>query len=339
MLTLAQVQNSPVANIAGVAPTSQQFIDYVNQAVKILMDKGEWFGTVKAMVGTTYKGCMIWPSGVTSVYAVNSGGRHVPAANYWYEFVEWNGQHHHDFENVVRPLGGRRPNSVIRFSGTVPVFNNATMANPFQVQATVGLSSDYGKTITIYGQDSNGVEVYSLRPDGSTQRGFLMTLGGLSVTSMAFSNIDAVIKDLTTAPVSLWVYSPSAPQQIPVAVYQGWETSPQYLFSDLRGGGNHCFNGQPVPHCIEALVSISPTPVAQPSDLIQLDCLDAIKMMVQSIRAREGNDGGDADALELTAVRRLNAELQKRFPYQLTPINLRAFGSSHARHYGIGRII
>ena len=37
--------------------------------------------------------------------------------------------------------------------------------------------------------------------------------------------------------------------------------------------------------------------------------------------------------------RGLNAELQKRFPYQLTPINLRAFGSSHARHYGIGRII
>lgn len=338
MLTLSQVQNSTVANIAGVGPTSQQFIDYVNEAVKILIDKGEWFGTVKAMVGTTYRGCMIWPSGVTAVYAMNSRGRHVNVSNYWYEFVEWNGQHGHDFENVVRPLNGRRPESIVRFSGTVPVFNNPTAAAPFQIQATAGLASDYGKTVTIYGQDSNGVEVFSLRNDGTTQRGYLMTLGGLSVTSMAFSNVTAVAKDITTAPVTLWVYSPSTPMQTPVAIYQGWETSPAYLCSDLRGGGNYCFNGQPIPHCIEALVSLSATPVAQPSDLIPIDNLDAIKMMVQSVRAREGNDTGDADQLELTAVRRLNAELQKRFPYQLTPINIRAFGTAVPRRAGIGRI-
>ncbi len=328
VLSLAQIKNSSVANVAGVNINDPQFIAYVNEAVRQLVNLGEWWGTVKAMVGTSYRGCMVWPAGVDSVLATNINCRPATVANYWYEFFPLEtvldgtfagygyGGGFSDFVSQF-PMSQRAPKSVVRFSGTTPVFNQPSTSDPFAVQVTADNAVDYGKTVTIYGKDTNGLEIVTLRPDGSTQRGYVLTLSSLSpYTTVTFSEISAVIKDTTVANVRLWVYAPAAPFGTPVAVYSGSETNPQYLFSELTRTLGFVNSANPCLQRVEALVKLSPMPVAQDSDLVIIDNIDAIKSMVQSIRAREAGNDDDSNKFELNAVRRLNAELRSRFPNQ-----------------------
>ena len=307
MLTLGQVKNSEVADVSGVNAQDPQFARYVNQAVRQLAELGDWWGTVEALVGLSYRGNMVWPSGVESVLAINAGHRNVRVANHWYEFIPFAGSmaelfHSHRLHN--------RRESVVRFSGTISVFNPPTPANPFSVQVTADNVVDYGNTVTIYGQDSNGLEVVTTRADGSTQRGVQLTLAAATTfTTQIFSSISAVVKDTTVGIVRLWVYSATSPLAVPVAAYLGQETSPAYLFSTLSAshGIGHLFP-------IEALVKLTPLDATQDADPILIKNISAIKSMVQSIRTRESGDDESADKQEQTAIRRLNMQLNSRFP-------------------------
>jgi len=334
MLTFGQIKSSAVKDVAGVSVSSPQFVEYVNQAVRQLCRLGEWWGTVKAMVGTSYNGCMVWPVGVDSVLATNVNCRPATVANYWYEFLPietcFNGRMSDGIRDFVStfPNYPECPKPVVRFSGTMPVFYYpATILNPFAVQVTCDNAADYGKTITIYGKDTSGIEVVALRPDGTTQRGYVLTLAATSPsTTTVFSEISAVVKDQTVANVRLWVYDPTAPFGTPVAIYSANETNPEYLFSELARVPYRSHGTALCKQHIEALVKLAWMPVAQDSDLILLDNIDAIKSMVQSIRYRESGDDDNANKMEMNAVRRLNAELRSRFPNQQVVIRCNPIG-------------
>lgn len=318
MLTLAQIKNSSVASVAGCDVNSAQFIQYVNDAVRMLCNMGEWFGTVKAMRGMALNGTIVWPEGVDSVLAFNDQCRPATVANYWYEFfpVNENPGFYQFFDGYLNNgldsrFGLGMPKSVLRFSGTSPVYIQPSIQNPFAVQVTADSPADYGKTVTIYGIDTNAQEVVSKRSDGSTQRGIVLTLGpGIVFNPTVFQSIPNVVKDLTTGNVRLWIYTPTIQQPQQIAVYSGSQTNPQFLSSHFRSPRLNCVQS------VEALVKLSPMPVSQDSDLVVIDNIDAIKTMVQSIRFGESGDKTTGNEYEVDAVRRLNAELRTRFPNQ-----------------------
>ena len=73
-LTLNDAQNDRgLAKAAGVAPTSADFIDYLNRAQRILLRRGDWFET-DWIISLCVSGTVIaWPRFVGSIRGVRFG--------------------------------------------------------------------------------------------------------------------------------------------------------------------------------------------------------------------------------------------------------------------------
>ena len=319
MLTLKQIKNSSVANIASADVNSVQFSNYVSEAVSRLCDLGDWVGSTATMVSQVYidtqNGVMVWPYFVDAVLAVKENRRLAPPKNYWYEFVPTGGEWARTVTGLMNNYHSNCWPRVVRFSGTTPVLLQPSPANPFAIQATAENAADNGKTVTIYGVDTNGNEVYTTQ-DGVIQRGVTVTLVTNPITKddaggvINFISISHVSKDQTGAEVNLWVYSLTSPYATLVANYAANETSPQYLFSQISGVL------QPSWKFIEALVKIKPLPVVNDNDLIPLDNIEAIKSMIQSIKRAEAGDVDGANKFEVEAVRRLIMALNTKYPLE-----------------------
>jgi hypothetical protein len=329
MLTLGQVKTSSVASIAGVNVSDPQFTLYVNDAVRQLMDLGNggsrgWWGTVQAIKGTAYDGCFVWPSNVITVLGIATQKGVIPIKNTWYDFTSL-GDEHNEWARCWKD----RP--AITFSGETYIFKSIA-ESPTSLMAICDTSADYNKTITIYGIDNNGKEVFTQRSDNSIQRGAVCTLGTTisRVTSVQFSYVTGVQKDQTVGPVRLYAYAANTGIGDLLAIYNGGETNPRFLYSKLA---NPCIS-MPV----SALVKIGFSAVSQDSDIIPLDNVDAIKSMVQSIRSREAGDVEVANAQEKDAMRRLVAQVNSRFPLEQMVVRFQPFGSDDLSRQTVGMI-
>lgn len=321
MITFGQVKNSSVASVAGVNVQDPQFAQYVNDAVRQLMDLGYggargWWGTVQALTGVAYDGCFVWPANVITVLGIRDCHGVVPIKNEWYSFTNPD-ERHQDF---ARRWDGR---NTVEFAGQTCLFNSIA-SSPTAIRALSESSQDNGKAVTIYGLDANGNEVYSLQPDSSTggqsiQRGYMLVLGSfpLNTTPSAMSYVTDVLKPITISRVRLYASGPGIGRLL--AIYNGCDENPKFLYSHTR---SRCI--QP----ITALVKLGFTGVAQDADIIPLDNIDAIKSQVQAIRCREGRDPATSVAFEKDALRRLIAQVNSRFPLEQFVVRFKPFGSN-----------
>jgi hypothetical protein len=317
MLTFSQVQNSSVANVAGVNVADPQFLTYVNDAVRMLVELGNgdargWWGTVQLIRGTAYDGCMVWPANVSAVLAVRHGHREAPVKNFWHSFTgeSWKAEHwgcrwgHHE--------------SVMEFDGQTCLFYPIEKS-PTQIAAMAQSPADSNvASITLYGLDANGNEVFD--PTLGT-RGITLTPGssGNYFTATALSQVTDIGKAATNGPIQLYAYSPTTGIGNLLATYQGGDVNPKFMYSRIRNRGN-------CPVSISALLKLGFKEVYQPNDIVPLDNVDAIKSMVQSIRARESNNDGLAQAQERDALRRLVAQVNTHFPKEQFVCSFSPFG-------------
>lgn len=337
MLTVNQAQNSAIANVAGVDPTSPQFYAYLNEAGQTMMALGDWWATVVQMVGLIAGGGITWPYPVDTVLALTRGrGRLTGVTNFWYSFTEPDGQFQKYFSDPDwfgswGPNGGFRGRSVCEFSGTQCLFAGPTPANPFALQITCDSPQDYGLTITIYGYDVNGIEVTSLRPDNTIQKGILLTLSGSPPnTGTVLSVVTGIAKDVTTGQVRAWSYVAGQPIGNVVGIFGGGQTSPEYQFSRIGGCDPCCV------YHVDALVKLAYYDVGQPGDILPISNPVAYKSMIQAIRAREAGNDEKGDEYEKTAIRRLNMELNNKFPLDqmvIQNLTFNAGGHPHRRLY------
>ena len=328
MLTLGQVKKSSVASIAGVNVDDAQFTLYVNDAVRQLMDLGNggsrgWWGTVQAIKGVAYDGCFVWPANVVAVLGISTSKGVMPIRNIWYDFTSL-GDEHTEWARCWKD----KP--AITFSGETCLFKSIA-ENPTQIIAITDNSQDNGKTITIYGIDNLGKEVFTQLPNLSWVRGSLVNVGSSgNITQTTFSYVTGIQKDLTAGAVRLYAYSPVTGIGDLLAIYNGGETNPKFLYSKIV---SPCIT---MP--ISALVKIGFYSVSQDSDIIPLDNIDAIKSMVQSIRSREGGDVELANAQEKDAMRRLVAQVNSRFPLEQMVVRFQPFGSDDISRQTVGMI-
>lgn len=220
----------------------------------------------------------------------------------------------------------------------VPVFKNVPCGQNFYIRAYPMTAKDVGKTLTIFGTDYNGQPIRILR-GGVWQDGVIITLALPFVsTPMLIRHIDHVLKDETQMPVNLFQYDPVNNVLLNCATYAPTETAPAYRKTELRGFRGRRGNCDGASQ-IEALVKLEFIPVKYGTDLILIDNLDALKLMIQSIRNSEAGDEAGANRYEADAIHELNLELRDRFPLDQIPININAFGSALPAYHGVGRII
>jgi hypothetical protein len=312
--TLGNIQNSRVVQVANAAPTSPEFISLVNEAVDSLMRRGNFWGTTQPMQGCVYDGCVVWPRYVASVLAINNRCRHTTVANHWFEFMNWSREWHYGLYEDYRRRGRV---AVSVNDGTLPVFNPIPCGQPRGVRFYIDNQNDAGKTIVIYGRDANNQVLTGARPDGTTQDGWVITLGITPVQTLPLNTIFRVVKDPTLGRVRGYQVDSNG-VLYDMALYDPAETSPDYVRT--RVPTNPRFP------MITALVKLAFIPVQYPDDLVPIENIEAIANMVYSIKKKEQGDLQEALALDKLAIRSLNYEMRTRYPDEQFQLRFSPFG-------------
>jgi len=340
-ITFGEAKTSRLLEIASACPDTDQFRSLLNDGTRELMRRGHWFATVRKMRGCVYNSCITWPRQVGTVLALNTCAQHVPVFNNWAAFSPMDGS---DYECAMLC----RSQSMLINDGETPVFNQIECAEGMYIRAYISQPSDVGRSITIYGVDSNGQTVRSERDDGTFQDGVVLTLASPYVsTQKQFRRVTRVLKDPTDGPVRLYQYDSTNNVLKDMAYYEAGETSPSYRHTVLNASRYRMFGGGAAAACacsgglrqISALIKLQFIPVRYDDDAIQIENIDALKLAMQAIKLGEGYSLAQREAAMMLAVRELNLELADRFPLDQIPTNVNPFGTALPRRAGIGRVI
>jgi hypothetical protein len=356
MLTLGEVRNSSrVRRIAGSCSGTSDFTDAVNDATRMLANRGNWWGTVKRICACVY--CpdqIVWPRQVSEVLAIKRCNRTLPLLNHWAEFSDLDS---HDLLSYWGGVGWEwsfGPSSILggaHHSGVqgnlVSIFNPISSAdgvNGVYLRFYPTAQNDVGKTITVFGVDSNGEELRSDRPDGTVQDGIVTTLTLPFATMPASSrnvntvrHVTRVVKDATDGPLYAYQYRATDNVLLDLARYEASETNPQYQTTRL--GGNHLGASGSCPAMVTALVKLRHIDAVYDNDPLAIDNLDAIALMIQAIKNSDAFDPQQSAAMEARAIHEMNLELNTHLPLNQIPVAFSAFGTALPRRAGIGRFV
>jgi hypothetical protein len=328
--TFGDIKRSRVIQIASASPDGKEFKSLVNSATRQIMNRGNFWGTVQPIQGCVYGGCVTWPASVATILAMDVCHHHTQPANRWYSFMPWDGTCSSWAMNYRNSHRHNLGLGVTVSDGTMPVFNPIPCGEDRFVQFSIDNRMDSGKTIRIYGVDGGGQVLCGKRPDGTFQEGILLTLNVVPVASpIKIRRIDRVVKDVTVGRVrgyqiditgALW----------DMAVYEPWETSPDYVRTRLPH--TRCCTS------VTALVKLAFIPVTYDDDLVLIDNVDALRDMVMSIKAKESGNIVESRAMEQSAFRELNYELRNRMPDEQFVLTFRPFGNDSLQSQGVGMI-
>jgi len=336
MLTLGEAKQSRLKRIAGVCPDSDEFIQILNDATRMLLNRGNWWGSVRRMTGCIYNNCIVFPRQAGTILALNKCGHSIPPKNFWYGFSAVLPE---DVLNHGRNGGcGDRcwGDIAMRDDGTTSVFNQIPCLNDRFVRFYCMQPTDEGKTITLFGIDSNGQTIRSERTDGTFQDGVVLTLAIPYVqTDFLVRRVDRIIKDETDGPVHAYQFDGGTLYDL--AHYDAAETLPEYRQAKIMDGcgvsRSGCCQAQ-----VTALVKLAFVPVQFNDDLVLIDNLDALAMMMQAIKQSDAFNSDEAEKLVLRAVKESNLELRNRLPIDATVVNFSPYGTATLRRQLIGRM-
>ena len=308
MLTLADAQSSTLKNIAGVVPTSQDFLDYLNESTRILMRRGDWVGTVRPIQIAVMRGLITFPRYVGSVRKMAGIGGSVTVTSQWYEFLEPSHHREYHWETPNMLIGPVR----------VPVYANI-MGSGRTLRAYCENANDAGQSVTITCLDGNGLK----------QTLNLVLANPYVESPYLVAKIIKVIKPVTYGRVGLYGYNTCTQTLEDVAQYDAGETEPEFMQYELKRHGisNYCELT-----AVAALVKLKFVPVVTSTDLVLIDNLDALKLMMQSCRFADAGDRDSARKYETDAIRELNLQLGDENPDYQTPVSVEPFNG-----IGIGR--
>lgn len=322
MLTFEELKASTAADIAGTCPDSAQFAARVNEATRRLMRRGDWSGTVVPIHVCSRAGCVVWPRYVGAVRKINVCKYPVPIKNVWYDFLE-----HRDRNAWGAWCGGEA-----RMIGATEAatFSDIYGEGRF-VRAYCTARADLGKGIQLFGEDNHGQPLRTKNSDGSYSEGITIIFAApFASTSIYVRRIDRVIKDVTTGDVRLYGYNPTTDVLEDIALYSPTETVPSYARYQLHaqtwptttapGAGSCCPSMS-----VLALVKLKFIKVQVDSDLVLIDNIDALKLMVQSLRFEENGDRESARGFETDAIRELNLQLRDDSPEDQMPVEVDPF--------------
>jgi hypothetical protein len=333
MLTLGAARNAPrLKRISGVCSTSQEFADILGDVVETLLERGSWWNTIRVLRGCIYNQCITWPRQVGTVLAFDRCGRSSPPKNLWYDFDAVLPEHVQHFNRFNTFTCAHDLALVDR--GTSPVFNQIPCLLPRFLRFYITQPTDVGKTITIFGK-SGGIEVLTTRSDGTIQPGLVVTLALPFVqTTIAFDNVDRVIKDVTDGPI--YGYQFDGINQFALATYAPGETLPDYRTSRIESSGCGGTNCNVWPTQISAFVKIQFVRPAYDDDEVQIDCLEALALGFQSLKLGDSYSSEGAEGMMARAVHVLNLQIRNKLGNDTIPVRFAPFGTARLERRRIG---
>lgn len=307
------------------------------------MNRGNFWGTVQLMRFCIYNECLVWPRQVGTVLGLHTCRHEINVWNNWYQFSHMGGMDDITgcgFKIIGDGLDCCRGDLNMVNQGTTPVYFQVPCGNQMYVRWYPAVRADIGKTMTIFGIDSNGQVVRTKNASGIWQEGVTIT-GTLPFisTPMQFREVTRVTRDKTSGPGRLFYYDSTQDVLRDCAVYDPTDVNPDFRFTKIpgliRSNCVTCANGA---RQVSALVKLQFIPVENDNDLVLISNLDAIANMIQAIRKSDGGGSQDAEGDVSRAVHEMNLELRNKFPNNQTPISLRPAGSVGARRARIGMI-
>ena len=339
LLTFEAVKAGDIPDVSGVCADSDQFRNYLNKATRMLMTRGDFWGTVEKIQICTYNSCLVWPDFVGTVLAVNMTGQSSTLANLWYQFMPLSVS---DFCCGGFGFNGNSctGNLIVRDDGVSPVYNPIRCGQNVYIRAYPSTLADVGKKTVIYGVDSNGQDILTQRGDGTWQPGIELTLAVPYVsTSFMGREITRIHKEVTSGPVRYYQYDLTNNLLLDLVILKPYETDPMYrrsrLYKGCTGGCTTSCNGL---RSVIALVKLEFVPVLFDGDLVLISNQDALRDMILSIRFADSGDKEQAVKYELSAIHESNLEASNKAPKEQTPVEINAFGSALPVYHLIGRI-
>lgn len=307
-----------INEVANSCPDSNEFRAQVNDAQKILLRRGSWFDTEALVDFKVHERCITWPRQVGTIEGINLG-RHsdgVNVQNNWYSILHRGFSHHH----------GCHEQGVLQDIGFGVTYRDITGCPGSLIYAFATKSEDWGKKITLFGQDFQRQPLMQ-KVNGAWQQGLTLTLGNtiqgqfVSTPFAILNPLQSVIKDITAGNVILYEYDPNSDTLRDIALFEPGETTPRYRKSRL---GEHCWfrnvsnqngsKGENRCNTIQALVKLAFVPVIADNDFLMIDNLEALSLAIQSLRYARAGDIPNKDAYLAESIRELNAELREKFP-------------------------
>lgn len=337
LLTFAAAKASQeLADVAAACPQSGPFMSLLNQATRKLMKRGNWFGTVQKMRFCVYDNCITYPRYVGTVLALNVGGNRSEMTNFWFQFLPIGNMGWDVWGPILNANrnGQCWGNVVTENDGTSPVVNNVPCGLGNYIRAYPSVRADVGKHITIFGIDQNGQVIRTTHPDGTYQEGVVLTLAlQYATTPFLIRKITRIVKDPTVGVVRLFQFDPINNVQLDCATYDPSETSPNYAHVKIRGAPSHIFNvcsgqSQCCSKTVDSLVKLEYIPVQNDNDLVLISDLDALQLMMLSIRNKTAGKTQIANQLELDSIRELQYGLRDKFPIEQFECSFNPFGTA-----------
>lgn len=304
-LALRDLQNSRIPAHVNECPTSERFIQWVNETQEQLMARGRWFGTTAKAKFCVTEGCLTWPREVAFIEGVRLCGKPIAVRNQWYEFTQY-------IDPYCQHCTGECNDPSLEDRGISPTV--ATITGTSKKVVAYSNPADDGKTILVQGKDANNQWIRTL--DGATVvDGEYLILASPFVISTSFfdGGVTGIQKEETDYDVSLYQYNTTTPAvEHLLGRYQPTELNPSYRRSYLRGIANGCCCPSDCDdtYTVEALATLQHVPVADPNDWLILQNLVAFKHGIKSRQLDEGGDSAGAEVELQKAIRELRHQLR-----------------------------
>lgn len=299
--------------VAGVCANTPRFAYLVNASVRRIERRGDWAGTIAPVQVCATRGCVSFPRYVGHVRKVNLCNRELPVKNPWYQFIE---QRSWRCGSWQPHLSGE---AVLFANGFAPTYSDV-WGDGRLIRAYPRVREDIGKTVRIFGVDNDNQPLRTNNNDGTWSDGIVITLTDpFGSTSTYVRRIDRVVKEVTQGQVFLFGYDVANDALEDLAIYDPGETSPSYERFKLNQG----FAGAPQTTCspccatarsIIALVKLKVIEARFDTDWVIIDNLEALKFMVQSVRAAEAGDRDLSNGYMVDAIAECNRDLENAFP-------------------------
>lgn len=288
----------------------------INEAIRVLMEMGNWKHTVKKLNIYTYNNCVAMPRNVDHVIAVDFDSCPALVHGQWFEFTEAGPGELSSGNNLAY--------KDLHDEGMHPTFFPITDVNDAQyLIAFSTAAADATKSFRVRGLNSMFEDIAPTVPgeilpihhwSGSVE-GTIQNIAQYAYSSEQFVEITSIQKEQTTGYVTLYAYDPDNSYLWMLGKYHPYDTDPHFRRYRITATNTE------VGDSVSMLVKIKHVDLVHDSDPLPIQSLEALRWMLIALNKQRNEDLESGLRHQAMAVETLDNQL-KNAPVANVPIDV-----------------